>query len=193
MKPKCLFSTAGFTYIAALMMVVVMGIMLGVVAESWQMIMKREREEELLFRGEQIRYAIERWYKPRPGQHVPTPLRNLDDLAQDPRSLSVVKYLRNKPSEAASLKDPITGNEWEVVKNPEGGIMGVHSKSEAEPVKQKNFPIVNETLPNNTVNRDIYKRFEGKKKYSEWQFVYNQLPPAGSVTGLDRPFGSGAR
>ena len=41
---------SGFTYIAALMIVVVMGIMLGAAGQSWTMIMKREKEAELIFR-----------------------------------------------------------------------------------------------------------------------------------------------
>ena len=35
-----------------------MGIMLGMMGETWSMIMRRDREEELLFRGKQIKDAI---------------------------------------------------------------------------------------------------------------------------------------
>jgi type II secretory pathway pseudopilin PulG len=74
-------SADGFTYIAALMLIVVMGIMLGAAAQSWTMAMKRERETELLFRGKQIVEAIYRWQKPPTTAGRPNPpVRPLQDL-----------------------------------------------------------------------------------------------------------------
>src|ERR1035438_8599896 len=84
----------GFTYLLALVIIMIMGIMLGVMGQSWKTIVQRDREEELLFRGSQIRDAITRWYKPRPGQPPPTPLHDLKDLLEDPRSLTKIHYLR---------------------------------------------------------------------------------------------------
>ena len=175
MKPRCLSSSAGFTYLAVLMMVVIMGIMLGAIGESMHMVMKRDREEELLFRGEQIRYAIERWNN-QPGRQR-TPLRELKDLLKDPRSLANVKYLRRL------YQDPISGEDFVPVNDPQFGIIGVRSPSEEEPAKKANFPLVTE-LNNNVQRPDIYKRFEGKTKYSEWEFVYGQSAPAGTISGL---------
>ena len=53
---------------------VIMGIMLGMMGETWSMIMRRDREEELLFRGKQIKDAIKRFNdnqqtSPRHGRH----------------------------------------------------------------------------------------------------------------------------
>jgi type II secretory pathway pseudopilin PulG len=152
----------GFTYLAALFIIVIMGIMLGVVGQTWTAAMKREREEELLFRGGQIRDAITRWNKPRPGQHVATPLRELKDLLKDPRSLSNVRYLRR------IYTDPVTGKEWNIIRDPVKGVIGVASPSEEKPLKQAGFP-------------EEFRAFEGKTKYSEWLFVYGQTPLAGSV------------
>ncbi|WP_243371002.1 type II secretion system protein [Geotalea sp. SG265] len=167
-------STAGFTYLAALMIVVIMGIMMGVAGQSWKMIMDREREEELLWAGTQYRDAMIRWYKPRPGQHVATPLRDLKDLLKDPRSLQNVRYLRRL------YPDPITGENWVPIKDANQGIVGVASSSEKEPIKQANFP------------KDFID-FEGKKKYSDWQFIWNKVPaPRGTkttITGLPTPPG----
>ena len=64
-------------------MVVVMGIMLGAIGQSVRVIMKREREKELIFRGLQYRDAIERWSK-----KGNVPLQDLKDLLKDPRSSS---------------------------------------------------------------------------------------------------------
>jgi hypothetical protein len=41
----------------------------------------------------------------------------------------------------------------------------VHSASDKEPLKQSNFP----------ADPLYFKDFEGKKKYSDWQFVYQPL------------------
>ncbi len=158
MKRNRVGSEAGFTYIAALVVVVIMGIMLGAVGQSWRMIMKREREEELFFRAGQIRDAITRWNKPRTGQHVATPLKDLKDLLKDPRSMAKVRYLRRL------YLDPITGKEWKVIQDPTRGIIGVASTSDAEPLRTGGFP-------------EEYADFEGKTKYSEWQFVYKPLQP----------------
>lgn len=159
-----LASSAGFTFIAAMVTVTLMGIMLGMIGQSWRTMMKREKEEELIFRGMQYRNAIERWNKPRPGQHVVTPLNDLKDLLKDPRSLANVRYLRRL------YTDPITGKEFEPVKDPGGvkGIIGVVSSSPAESLKKANFP-------------PEFKELEGKNKYKDWQFVYR---PQGAGVGL---------
>lgn len=159
MTDKILKSSGGFTFLGVMILVMIMGIMLQATGQSWQMLMKREREEELMFRGSQIRDAIVSWNKPRAGQHVATPLRDLKDLLKDPRSMSTVRYLRRL------YPDPLTGKEWVVINDPARGIIGVASSSKDEPVKKGNFP-------------DEYKDFEGKNSYSDWQFVFRPAVPA---------------
>jgi type II secretory pathway pseudopilin PulG len=166
----------GFTYLLALMLIMVMGIMLAAVGQSWKTVMKREREEELIFRGRQYKDAITRWYTPRAGsgQHVATPLKDLKDLLQDPRSLTITRYLRRL------YTDPITGKEWNVISDPNRGITGVFSSSEAAPLKTGGFP-------------DDLKELSDKKKYSEWQFVYIQAATSGTprTTGTTGTTGKG--
>ena len=153
-------SESGFTYITVLVVVVIIGIMLAAAGQTWTTITKRDREAELLFRGKQIRDAIERWRKPRPGGPPPHPIVDLKDLLKSPYSLQRVRYLRRL------YQDPITGKDWVIIRDPVWGIIGVASSSEAEPLKQGGFP-------------DEFADFEGKKKYSDWQFVYRpQLPGA---------------
>lgn len=143
----------GFTYLAALFMVVVIGISITVTAEVWSSVVKREREEELIFRGGQIRDAIKSYYYSSPGAKVFP--RELNQLLKDPRFPSVKRHLRK------IYDDPMTGKpDWEAVKAPDGTIKGVKSLSEAEPLKKENFPLG-------------FEDFIGKSKYSEWEFVYN--------------------
>jgi type II secretory pathway pseudopilin PulG len=143
----------GFTYLLALMIIMIMGIMLGAVGQSWKTIVQRDREDELLFRGTQIRDAITRWYKPRPGQPPPTPLRDLKDLLEDPHSLTHTHYLRRL------YTDPMNGKEWTVISDPNKGITGVASTSTLKPFKIGGFP-------------DDLKDLSDKSHYSDWLFVY---------------------
>jgi len=177
-KLQNLKSSNGFTYIAALMLVVIMGIMLGVAAQSWTMRMKREREVELLFRGKQIVDAIALWQDPTRSGAVTRPSRSLNDLKDllmDPGSVAKKRYLRKDPK--TSYNDPITGKEWEVIRdNARGGIIGVVSKSEETPLKQKNFLEMFYPL-DPAPQKDKYlitmfKGFEGKTKYKDWRFVW---------------------
>lgn len=147
----------GFAYLFVLLAVMLIGIMLGAVGTSWKQTMQREREEELLFRGMQIQDAIARWHKPKPGirQHVATQLNDLKDLLQDPRSLEKARYLRKL------YLDPMTNQEWGLIRDSSHGIIGVVSTSSNGVIKQDNFP-------------DQVKDFAHKERYDQWQFVYTQ-------------------
>lgn len=164
-------STAGFTYIAALFMVAVMGIMLGAVGQSVRVIMQREREKELIFRGLQYRDAFERWSK------TGVPLKDLKDLFEPTISNNANKS--NDRFIRRLYKDPVTGGEWRKLPDPPDpiqGIYGVASTSNEEPFKQGNFP-------------EVIKNFEGKKKYSEWEFVYKKTvtAPRGATSPTQTP------
>src|SRR6266567_2485259 len=155
--------------------VVVMGIMAGAASQSWRTIMKRDREEELLFRGGQIRDAIALWNKPPkplPGQaprQQTRRLNDLKDLLQDPNTPETVRYLRRL------YTDPITGKDFELIVDPVRGIVGVKSSSQDLPLKRDNFP-------------DDLKAFANKDKYSDWTFDYRlkatSAAAGGGVTGL---------
>jgi len=179
MRPNPLRSSAGFTLVAALMVVVIMGIVLGASAQSWQMFMKREREEELLFRGTQMRDAIKRWYNPtlkampnagvgggavavRLAATTTRPLKDLNHLLRDPTAPETRKFLRRL------YKDPITNKDFVTILDASQNIIGVRSSSEDPPVKVGNF-------------QDDLKELADKRKYSEWQFVYRTVPLAAAV------------
>lgn len=135
---------------AALFMVVIMGIMMGVAGQSIRVVMKREKEKELIFRGLQYRDAIERWAK-----KGAMPLLDVKDLLKNPHSPNGERLIRQL------YKDPMTGEEWKILKDPQLGIYGVVSTSDEESIKQGNFP-------------EVIKSFEGKKKYSEWEFIFKR-------------------
>jgi len=140
----------GFTYLTVLFVVAMMSVGLALAGEVWETSAKREREAELLHVGDEYRKAIERYYLSGTRQYP----RNLSDLVKDPRQPGVVRHLRRL------YPDPITGKEeWGLVKSADGGFAGVYSLSEAAPLKSAGFAV-----------RDA--AFEGKAKYSDWQFVF---------------------
>lgn len=169
---------SGFTYIALLAAIVILGILMGAAGKYWQTVMLREKEEELLFRGEQYRLAIARYYNAKPGVHAYPP--NLEALLSDGRFPQARRHLRRQ------YKDPITGEDFEIIMaqsltavsvpaqtRPLAGVIGVCSRSEKEPLKQVGFP-------------EQYKDFEGKKKYNEWKFIFT-LQQAGHPSAPPAP------
>lgn len=130
-----------------------MGAMLAAVATIWHQAQQREKEQQLLFIGKQFRQAIGSYYENSPGLAKQFPKR-LDDLLEDKRVPFTRRHLRK------IFYDPFTGStEWGLVKDADDGIVGVYSKSDAEPLKKANFG-------------EKLAQFEGKKHYSDWQFVY---------------------
>ncbi|MGQ0522874.1 MAG: type II secretion system protein [Betaproteobacteria bacterium] len=143
----------GFTYLALLIAVALIGIGLAAGSEVWSQSRQREKEQELLFIGEQLRLAIALYYERTPGAVKRYP-QKLQDLLEDKRYVSLQRYLRKL------YADPLTGKpEWGLVPAPGGGIMGVYSKSQDRPLKMANFP-------------EHYAAFEGARRYSQWQFIY---------------------
>lgn len=154
----------GFTYLGLLAFVAIMGISLAGAGVIWRTVQQREKEQELLFIGGEFRRAIGAYYEKTPGPVKKYP-QSLEDLLTDDRQLVAKRYLRK------IYVDPMTGKgQWGMVNAPAGGVMGVHSLSEDEPLKSGNFGAANKDL-------------EGKRKYSEWLFVYVPSATLSSAPG----------
>ena len=95
----------GFTYPAALLMIVVVSSSLMVAQKQWSTVMKREREAELFFRAGQIIQAIDSYYQNSPGQTRQYP-RSFKVLLKDNRFPVVKRHLRK------AYKDPFTGEDF---------------------------------------------------------------------------------
>lgn len=143
----------GFTYIGVLVLVALMGIALAASGQVWHTLQKREKEQELLFIGQQFRLALNQYAKHTPGNTRRAPL-HLEELLQDPRYPGIQRYLRK------IAVDPMTGRaEWGLITGPSGEIYGVHSLSNDEPLKKSNFGLAD-------------RHFESKMKYSDWVFMH---------------------
>jgi type II secretory pathway pseudopilin PulG len=150
---------SGFTLLGLLLVVGVMGAGLAAYGQIYSHQAQREKEAELLFVGNQFRQAIAAYYERTPGAVKRYP-QKLEELLEDNRYPVAQRHLRR------IYADPITGQrEWGLMKAPEGGIMGVFSTSEAEPVKTGNFDLVN-------------KHFADAKTYKDWQFFHSPSAPA---------------
>lgn len=153
----------GFGYLGVLFLVLMTGAGLASVGQVWSFAQQRDREEELLFVGNEFRQALLRYSQHTPAQAPRYPME-LEELLRDPRHPVVRRHLRKL------YRDPITGSaEWGVVRGPEGRIRGVYSISSAMPIKSNNF-----------YRRD--RLFEGSTQYAQWVFGHD-LPTSDGRPG----------
>lgn len=151
----------GFSYLLLLWLVAISGVMLTALSHAWQIESRRQREMELVFRGEQIRLAIEAYVQVPVAEGVnPWPTR-LEDLLTDTRSGAVVRHLRQV------WPDPMSGGHWGLIKEGEG-IKGVYSQAPGQPLRAP----------------------AGVSRYNGWQFVATKAPAQPASTpkaGGERP------
>jgi type II secretory pathway pseudopilin PulG len=149
-------SERGFTLAGALILIAVLGAGMAAYGEIASHAMQREKEQELLFVGNQFRQAIRGYYEQTPGAAKRFP-QKLEDLLLDKRHPVPVRHLRRL------YPDPMTGKaDWAPIEAPEGGIMGVHSASQAATLKTWGFAARDRVL-------------EGAASYSQWHFSYAPL------------------
>ena len=157
-------SETGFTYIGILIAMALFGVALAATGDVWRTAAQREREQELLFVGNQFRNAFSTYYGFTPAGKPRYP-RALEDLVEDNRFPVPRRHLRRV------YADPMTGKpDWVLLDAPGGGIAGVQSRSEAKPLKIGNF-----------APPDV--KFDGAERYSDWKFVFE---PRGSVPTTQR-------
>ncbi len=117
----------GFTYLMLLWWVAISGVVLMAISHSWVLEARREREAELIFRGEQIRAALLAYAKVPVADGLSPWPSSLQDLLEDQRSGKIVRHLRQV------WPDPITHQPWGLLKDRDG-IHGVYSRSEQAPI-----------------------------------------------------------
>lgn len=144
----------GFTYLTVLFATAIAGVVLAEVFINWTQDSQREKERQLLFVGNQFRQAIALYYERTPGAVKRYP-EKLEDLLTDERYSTPQHYLRKL------YRDPITNRtQWGLVIAQGGGIMGIHSLSDEQPLKVAGFGYADSS-------------FEGAGKYSQWVFFYS--------------------
>lgn len=148
---RAMNNSTGFTYIAMLIFVALIGIALAGAGAVWHTASVRDKELELLFVGNEFRQAIKQYAENSPGaQQYP---KSLEELLLDRRHPNVRRYLRRM------YVDPMTGEaDWGLIRRPDGGIVGVHSRSGGRPYKVDNFRMEDQ-------------EFTGSMSYSQWRFA----------------------
>ena len=147
-------SAHGYAMVALLVAMSIMAVMLGLALPVWQTAIRREREAELVFRGEQYVQAIRLFQRRYAGTFPP----DVDVLVKQ-------RFLRRR------YKDPITGSDFQPVYagtgtrtgdgrgaggallpttfSGRGGIIGVVSRS----------------------TEASLRLYNGRGRYNEWSFV----------------------
>lgn len=144
----------GFTYVGLMVLVAVIGIAATAVVQVGELARRRAAEAELLFVGKQYVKAFLEYELFTPEGNGSRAPGRLEDLLRDPRQPGVRRYLREV------YADPVTGKaDWQLVRAPGGGIMGVRSASCAETIK-RSFP------------DGDFMYLNGQKRYCDWTFAY---------------------
>ena len=143
---------AGFTYIALLAVVALLGIALANVGTRWADRVQREREQELLRVGQLYAQALLAYHRGSPGSDKTWP-KDLQELLQDPRMLGTVRYLR------APYTDPmVPGQAFALVRAADNTIRGVRSTSLETPFRQGGVDLGVVVLA-------------PAQHYADWQFI----------------------
>lgn len=162
---------AGFVLAALLAMISIMLIGLGAAAPTWRYVMKDSREQELIFRGDQIAEAIERYQR----KHGNAPPTSLDTLVKG-------RFLRKL------YTDPMTPDgKWRLIHMGEilphaGGSTGT------PPATRPSRPQRGQTLGGilgvaSKSTEQGLRVFNGKTHYNEWLFVAGQPRVVGRQPG----------
>jgi type II secretory pathway pseudopilin PulG len=142
---------------ALVLLLVVIAIISGAAANALVVSGQQQRraaEEELLAIGDEYQRALRSYMAvgqtTRGAASLP---RQLEDLLIDNRGTVPVRHLRKV------YADPLTGSsDWGLVRDPSGGIAGVHSLSTLVPLKRTGFRIE-------------WFRFKEAKSYKDWTFT----------------------
>jgi type II secretory pathway pseudopilin PulG len=171
-KPsRCRYAQRGFGYLAVLLIVLMLGVALGTTYERIDTVMKREKEQEWLFAGQQYKQAISSYYNKSPNGLNELPA-TIDDLLQDRRYVANTRHLRK------AFTDPITGDAWTLIMDENQKIKGVYSSSTA-PVLQiaQLLHVEIDSLVENATYADIKFEFKASDKAP--------ASDAEAATGLD--------
>jgi type II secretory pathway pseudopilin PulG len=162
----------GFSYLMVMIAITLMGLAMTMAARQWKTMVQRELEADLLAKGIEIQTALALYSasvkagRVLPGEVYP---QTLAELTRPPKPFLRKVYL-----------DPVGRGEWDVLRAPTGGIMGVRSKSRHKPIKQGNFPLA-------------VRHFEGKPTHYDWVFQYPNPSMVAAAGSVARPYGTPAQ
>jgi type II secretory pathway pseudopilin PulG len=142
---------SGYALIAALILLVIASLAASAVVYRSSLNARREREDQLLFAGDQIRTALASYRDALAGGGAGQYPKELEELLLDPRFPNPVRHLRRL------YPDPMTGEPDWVLERSQGQIIGVHSRSLGKPLRHANFEATDAA-------------FAKAATYSDWHF-----------------------
>ena len=161
-----LHNERGVTYLFLMFAIVLIGLSTTAAARQWKAMVQRELEADLLSKGIEIQNALALYSATMKAGRVITG-------EVYPQSLIELTRLP-KPFLRKAYADPMSHGDWDYIRSPTGGIMGVRSKNRGTPFRKHDFPLA-------------VRHFEGRASYAEWMFQYpnpssGNLLPSGPVT-----------
>lgn len=141
----------GYTYLMVLFLVAALGLGAAQTGIVWHRAAEREREAELIYRAADIARALGS-YRAKSPQGSPTVPQTLDELLEDKRYPMPVRHLRRV------WRDPFTGQADWVLVRAGGGIVGLHSRNNGEPIRRNELP------------PELDPASVGAERRSEWVF-----------------------
>lgn len=150
-------------------LVAIAGAGLARLGESWPLQMQREREAELLFRGQQFRAALQAYQAASPpgGPDLPA---TLEELLEDRRAVPPRHWLRQ------IYADPFTGlPDWQLLRDAQGGITGLHSRSRQPARRIHDLPV------------PVQAAAGSEPTVGDWRFVVPPQPQRPARPAVTRP------
>ncbi len=195
-------SSAGYVLFGVLIGITLLGVGLTAAVTLWSQAVQREDEAELLFRGEAIVRALERFQQDRPGTLPET----LDELVEG-------KYLRR------AWRDPMTGRSFRILRaeeaaapatsaagvigararptNPAGAEFGERDEGGASRERDEDGERTDPDAPGtvtgitgvvSTSDLLSFRTYEGARRYSDWRFEAQVgAAAAGAPPDRERP------
>jgi type II secretory pathway pseudopilin PulG len=152
-------------YLVVMLMLAVFAISLGalIAVPFWQTEVRREKEEELIFRGKQYVEAVRLYVLKNPGR-FPSSLKELLDK----------KFIRKL------YKDPMSATgEWNLVLNPASAGQGAAGEAQVYIVPEKVLSSVRQPIVLGVVSsstKPSVKIYNDQESYDKWLFYFGQDP-----------------
>lgn len=185
----------GYVLFGVLVGVTLLGVGLTAAVTLWSQAVQRDREAELLFRGEAVVRALERFQQDRPGTLPET----LDELVEG-------KYLRR------AWIDPMTGRGFRILRAEEAaapatsaaGVIGARARPTNPAGEEERGPAESEpqTEPEDAAEATTgitgvvstsdllsFRTYEGARRYSDWRFEAEVGAAAAGAFGDREPSG----
>jgi type II secretory pathway pseudopilin PulG len=150
----------GVTYLMLMFSIVLIGIATTAAAKQWKTMVQRELEADLLAKGIEIQNALALYSATMKAGRVMA-------VEVYPQSLADLTRLP-KPFLRKAYNDPMAHGDWEYLRAPTGGIMGVRSRSRAMPFRKHDFP-------------QPVRHFDGRASYHDWVFQHPNPSTSGSL------------